>query len=274
MENTYMSKTNRSAKTQHSSHLLLSTNYSRSGQMLLILVMIMAIALTVVLTMTFTTRTDTQLTKLEEENQKALAAAEAGIEQSLKSGGPVDLMTSGSFSSSLSSGSTTLTSSASDTFTSPTLTSGEAYTAYLGTYSAGSPPTYGASTATNIIVCYGTGSALDIALVKNTAPQVKHYVADAEELIYGSGDLSETSCPDTSFAHAVTVPGTDVGVDARFLVVRAIGASTKLSINKTGLPSQGRTVSSQVTTKTQVTKKVQLFQSYPQIPAEFFFTSF
>lgn len=252
------------------------TKYER-GQMLLILVMIMAVALTVVLTMTFTTRTDTQLTKLEEENQKALAAAEAGIEQSLKSGSAISDLATGNFATALSSGSTSISTSATDTFTSPTLTSGEAYTTYLGTYTAGSPPTIGASTATNIVVCYGAGTALDIALVKNSAPQVKHYVADvpgAGELITGSGKLSETSCPDTSFPHAVTIPAADVGVDGKFLVVRAIGASTRLSISKTGLPAQGRTVSSQVTTKSQVTKKVQLFQSYPQIPAEFFFTTF
>lgn len=242
--------------------------------MLLILVMIMAVALTVVLTMTFTTRTDTQLTKLEEENQKALAAAEAGIEQSLKSGSAISDLATGNFATALSSGSTSISTSATDTFTSPTLTSGEAYTTYLGTYTAGSPPTIGASTATNIVVCYGAGSALDIALVKTTAPQVKHYVADVGGLITGSGKLSETSCPDTSFPHAVTIPAADVGVDGKFLVVRAIGASTRLSISKTGLPAQGRTVSSQVTTKSQVTKKVQLFQSYPQIPAEFFFTTF
>lgn len=253
------------------------TNHPRNhqrGQMLLILVMIMAVALTVVLTMTFTTRTDTQLTKLEEENQKALAAAEAGIEQSLKSGSAIGNLATGNFATSLTSGSTTISSSATDTFTTPTLTSGEAYTAYLGTYTAGTPPSISASTATNIVVCYGAGTALDIALVKNSAPQVKHYVADAEGMITGSGDLSETSCSDASFPHAVTVPAADVGVDSKFLVVRAIGASTKLSISKSGLPTQGRTVSSQVTTKTHVTKKVHLFQSYPQIPAEFFFTGF
>lgn len=249
----------------------------RAGQMLLILVMIMAVALTVVLTMTFTSRSDTQLTKLEEENQKALAAAEAGIEASLKSGvSYADLSAVGGLGQTVSSGSTTLTTSASDSFTSPTLTSGEAYTAYLGAYRAGSPPTIDPSTATNVLVCYGAGSALDIALVKSSAasPRVRHYVADAEGLIAGSGDLTETTCSTGSLPHAVLIPGSEVSTDSQILVVRAIGASTRVTIAKTSLPAQGRTVTSQATTRTGVTKKVQLFQSYPQIPAEFFFTTF
>src|SRR3990167_6092324 len=51
-----------------------------SGQALLITIMLIAVALTVVLAMSYTSKTDVQLSKLEEENQKALAAAEAGID--------------------------------------------------------------------------------------------------------------------------------------------------------------------------------------------------
>ncbi|MFZ1549746.1 MAG: hypothetical protein WAT44_04755, partial [Microgenomates group bacterium] len=65
----------------------------------------------------------------------------------------------------------------------------------------------------------------------------------------------------------------------RFLIVRYISiggpSSTTLGLVGTStLQASGQTVTSQATTRTGVTKKVQLFQSYPQIPAEFFFTSF
>jgi hypothetical protein len=43
----------------------------KKGQVLLIVVMLLATALTVALTSTYQSVTETQLTKLEEENQKA-----------------------------------------------------------------------------------------------------------------------------------------------------------------------------------------------------------
>ncbi|MBI1862574.1 hypothetical protein HYS00_00470, partial [Candidatus Microgenomates bacterium] len=55
-----------------------------SGQILLITLLVMATIVTVVFTVSFTSRTTTQTTKLEEENQKALAAAEASIQVALK----------------------------------------------------------------------------------------------------------------------------------------------------------------------------------------------
>lgn len=252
------------------------------GQILLILVMVMAIAITIVLTITFTTRTDTQVTKLEEESQKALAAAEAGIESSLKTNAAIgNLTTLGSLGSNIASGSTTLTATAANTFTSPKIVSGEAYTAYLGAYTAGSPATYAASTSSDVVICFGDASsipALDIAVLKNPAstPIVRRYLADPGANVGGTNDMTVTnSCPgNAAFAYSVTIPANEISTDSRMLVIRTLFASTKLQITQTSLPAQGKTVTSQATTTTGVTKKVQLFQSYPQIPAEFFFTTF
>src|SRR3989338_7828624 len=55
----------------------------RKGQVALITVMLIATILTVVMSIAFQTTVDTQITKLEEENQKALAVAEAAVEASL-----------------------------------------------------------------------------------------------------------------------------------------------------------------------------------------------
>ena len=255
------------------------------GQILLILVMIMAIAITIVLTITFTTRTDTQITKLEEESQKALAAAQAGIESSLKSNAAIsNLETKGNLGSNITSGSTTVTADPTGTFTSPNIVSGEAYTVYLGTYTPGSPASYGSSSATDVTICFGDTTSqpsLDISLVKDpdVVPPVKRYLADPGTKFAGDNKLTvssgPTACPGNSaFAYSVTVLGVDVAANSRLLVVRTMYAGTKLFISASGLPAQGKTVTSQATTKTGVTKKVQLFQSYPQIPAEFYFTSF
>lgn len=258
---------------------ILNTRFWVQGQILLILVMVMAVAITIVLTITFTTRTDTQVTKLEEDSQKALAAAEAGIEKSLKDNATVNIATLGTLGTNISTGSASISTTGADTFTSPKIVSGEAYTAYLGAYTAGSPSSYANSTSSDVTICFGDASsrpALDIAILKSTS--VLRYLADPSPAqLGGSNKLTVTtspSAPCTDFAYSVVIPAADVSTDSRLLVIRSMFASTKLLISKTGLPAQGRTVTSQATTTTGVTKKVQLFQSYPQIPAEFFFTTF
>ena len=57
---------------------------NQKGQILLITIMLVATVLTVVLAVTFKSTSETQITKLEEQSQKALTAAEAGIEAALQ----------------------------------------------------------------------------------------------------------------------------------------------------------------------------------------------
>jgi len=54
------------------------------GQVLLITIMLLAAAITVVMTIAFTATTETQITKLEEDSQKAMAAAEAALEAAIQ----------------------------------------------------------------------------------------------------------------------------------------------------------------------------------------------
>lgn len=276
-------------RTTHTSYLILDTKYYLRGQILLIMVMIMAIAITVVLTITFTSRTDTQLTKLEEENQKALAAAEAGIEASLKSGvGISDLSIVGGLGSTITSGTTSITSASSAQFVAPTLSSGEAFTFYLGTYNSSTKTVSNPGSNNNISIAYDTsGSAncnnmvLDIAVVTTTG--VIRYIADTGNNFNSSGTqigsaISSTVGGVNYQCKTSNIPVT-VASNPRFMIVRyvSVGGPTNTSLGFTGtstLQVSGQTVTSQATTRTGVTKKVQLFQSYPQIPAEFFFTSF
>ena len=87
---------------------------------------------------------------------------------------------------------------------------------------------------------------------------------------------SVTCTPDSSYGPSLIIPGADIGIDGKFFLVRVLYAPTKLFFSRSSdLPSQGRTVPSQATSKsTGVSKKVVLFQSHPQIPAEFFTTAF
>ena len=75
----------------------------------------------------------------------------------------------------------------------------------------------------------------------------------------------------TNYSYSTYIPEGDI-YQGQFLLVRVLYAPTKLFfLRDTNLPIQGRTVSSEATssTSTGVSKKVVLFQSYPQIPGEF-----
>src|SRR3989344_5924041 len=107
----------------------------QQGQILLISIMLVATLLTVVLAVTFKSTTETQLTKLEEESQKALSAAEAGVEAALQQGSGSVTIGTGSLSSlSGFSGEATVGSITDTNFVSPLLQKDQQYTFYLSEY--------------------------------------------------------------------------------------------------------------------------------------------
>ncbi|MFN4212723.1 MAG: hypothetical protein ACK4FL_02035 [Microgenomates group bacterium] len=247
-----------------------------SGQVLLITIMLLATALTLVLSLSFKSTSETQITKLEEESQKALAAAEAGLEKSIRSS------IGGSFASlglnlegiNLTESNVTFETTQKNTFTTPLLQKDEAYTFYISNYD----PTgnnFGPSTAQNVTVCFQGSSpnpALEITLIKSNS--IKRYVVDPDGRINLASTPSSCSS-NSSFSYSFTIPGSDVGTDAKVLVVRILYNGGKLFFSRTAnFPFQGKTITSQAKSETGVTKKIQLFQSYPQIPSDFFVTSF
>ena len=250
----------------------------KKGQILLITVMLLATVMTIVLSISFKSVTETQVTKLEEESQKALAAAESAIEVALKENATVTIG-SGSLSSIAGfEGSATIESSPSKTFVTPDIPKDGSYTFYLGDYNL-TTKTIGASAAQGITLCFESGTtnpAIEVTLVKSSG--VKKYVIDdpLSSRIDNASDAS-TICSDNTYGFSYMIPGADIGVDGQFLLVRVLYAPTRLFFSRDiNLPLQGRTISSQATsnTSTGVSKKVVLFQSYPQIPADFFTTSF
>lgn len=258
-----------------------------AGQILLVTILVMATIITVVFTVAFSSRTNTQSTKLEEESQKALAAAEASIHVALKKKQSNTFSGSGelsSFSSSFSGGATIGAGSASTTFASPSIEKDGQYTFYLGAYTAGPPPTFGISAAEDIRICFGTTGtvpALDIAIIKANAPKIRRYAVDPSTRI-GSGVSTGTAgCSGNptaqTYAYSDVIRGDEIGTDARLLIVKTLFSSTQLlfvrASGSTPFPSQGSIIQSSATSSTSgVTKKIQLFQSHPQIPVEFFST--
>jgi type II secretory pathway pseudopilin PulG len=251
---------------------------NRKGQILLIMVMLLATLMTIALSVSFKSTTDAQTTKLEEESQKALTAAESAIEVALKENGNVTIGRGSLSTITGFEGSATIQSSTDKTFTTPIIKKDESYTFYLGNYNISTKTITPATDPNDLTLCFETGStkpAIEITLVKTG--NVKKYVIDPSSRISNSSTGSSCTPDPTNYSYSTKVLASDIGADGQFLVVRVFYGPTKLFFSRnTNLPIQGRTISSEVTssTSTGVSKKIALFQSYPQIPGEFFATSF
>jgi hypothetical protein len=256
----------------------------KKGQVLLILVILLVTTLTVALTATYKSVTETQLTKLEEENQKALSAVEAGIEAALKQKTSVNIGSLPNLSS--FTGQAEIQTIQSNQFVTPLLQKDEQYTFYLANYNAQNKTLGSNSTAQDINLCFGSSSfnpALEITLVKSDSSIKRYAVNPQDQTIIQNADAassSVTNCPPNNppFTNQYLIPASSIDNNTQLLIVRVISkqnGSTKIGFKaRDPFPLQGSTIISTAKTQTGVEKKVQLFQSYPQIPAEFFVTSF
>ncbi len=269
---------------------------NQKGQVLLITIMLLATVLTVTLAATFKSTTETQLTKQEEESQKALSAAEAGIELALQQG-TVNIGLLPNFSGSGFTGQATVTSSSSTDFVTPLLQKDKQYTFYLATYSSttGFSPPYYTSGLKFYFGSEGAGTcaarttpALEVTLIYGASNSVKRWVIEpcsSGQTISGTTLTSSSSLPPQSFGGSNFYYLSDSSsanrvqiapiVDPEILIVRALFAQTRIGLRgSSNLPTQGKYVNSEARSPGGVTKKVQLFQSGPQLPAEFFVTTF
>lgn len=259
---------------------------NQQGQVLLIIIMLMAVALTIVTAVTFKSTTETQTTKLEEEAQKSLAAAEAGVEAGLKRGSIADISTLNLGTG--VSGSVTVATVRLTEFTTPLLQQDSQYTFYLSTpggtvddpdFTTLTSPFYNNKSMT---VCFGTGvaSAVELTFVKSDYSVVRYVINPSGSAIVDSGTTANGggSCPSgTSFTSQHNLTSAEVSSNNYLLIIRTLGGGGKIGLKSAtsadNFPIQGRTVTSEAGYM-GISKRVELFQSYPQIPAEFFVTSF
>lgn len=244
---------------------------SKQGQALLVTVMLLATAITIVLSLSFRSTTETQVTKLQEENQKALAAAQAGIDAVLKSGTNGSTIAIGNLPNMTDiSGNATVSTVTGNTFTTPLLQTDDQYTFYLAKQDWSNP--WSGTLAIN----YGSQSTCDAIVLELTVlagnpAQITRYKADVgNKLNSSSNEIGNNSSGDANYKCSASV---SVPANAKLLLVRTLFSPTKLKFSGSGLPDQGKTVTSTAKSNTGVTKTIQLFQSYPQIPADFFVTS-
>jgi hypothetical protein len=248
-----------------------------SGQVLLIVILISLVLLTIGLSITQQNIDETRLTKLEEENKKALSAAEAGIEALLRDTTGTTSIAIGEGTSILSDaegvqGKAVLQEGLSNILTTSLLRKDDTLTAYLipqdqiGTSNTNSS---GFTIAHDLSTCSSNPDhkfALELTFLNGSdsgSISTTRYF-DCGSVITGS-DLWDNTTPASQalLIHLVTPSSSFPGV--RLTLNRAVGDNW---------PLQGKTIVSSVTTNTGVVKTIQLFQSYPQIPGDFQMTKF
>ena len=248
------------------------------GQVLLIAVMLLATVITVVMTIAFNSTTETQVIKLEEDSQKALAAAEAGIDAVIKQSvnSSVQINSLGQFNTQGITGEAQVTTVSKPTFISPLLQKDEQYTFYLSDYPTfANPPQPGDLLNLFFVSEVGQCPSIEILVVTNTYTQERYAFNTCASTITNASTAtnSTTEIENISFQWKTQLSVTDGIV----MFIKVYGDKTKLGFKfEPGrpLPSQGKLIESEARTTSGVVKRVQLFQSFPQIPSNFFMTSF
>src|SRR3989344_2428309 len=215
-------------------------NKQSGGQVLLIIVLIATVLMTIGLSLTQLTVDESKISKLEEDAKKARAAAEAGLDVALDQ---LDIWED--------------------------------------------PIQIGDLVGNDLIVdisrpartLCGTINelALELTFVNNSSGIVTRRLAEENgcDIIDSTNGIHEINLGDT-----ISTSGFSDGphlLIARIIAPNDAFTGAKISITNTSgndWPPQGKTVISTASTAGGVTKKIKLFQSYPQFPAEFFVTSF
>ncbi len=254
---------------------------SQSGQVLLILVLVASVLLTVGLSLVENTVKDTQTAKLEEDNKRAEAAADAGIDAAIESG--TDITGSG-FSNLFRSGTdisgqAVESTSSATTFDTPVIPKDQQYTFYASGYDEATETITGTySSAFHISRltpssndCGGTNEmAVELTSMSTTTGVVQRRIIDPCS-IATTGSSTNTTTFDASLSMGTfqllfirVIATNDAFGGATFRLTREAGGNW---------PVQGRTIVSTAETASGVQKTSQLFVSYPQIPADFFVMS-
>lgn len=259
---------------------------NQSGQALLIIVLVMVVALTVGLSLASRTITNIRNTREQASSQKALSAAEAGIEQAIKNGANV----AGSFS-----GNTSYTTTVTQVLgTTPFLLNGgglvsknDATYVWVTPYSANPANLWQNPWTGNLSIYWGNSGqnctnpsnmppALEIAIISGSvaSPVVTRYAYDPCVARRGSNNFSPptSSTPITISGTVFSYTATRALANALLIRVNPLYADSVMGASGGGaaLPQQGVTITSTGISDTNTQRKVTVFQGYPEVPAEFF----
>jgi Tfp pilus assembly protein PilX len=255
---------------------------NQSGQALLVIVLVMVVALTIGLSVVSRTITNLRNTRDQASSQKALSAAEAGVEQAIKNG-VAGVPIAGSYS-----GNTSYTTTIGQVLGTTLLLNGgnavpKSDAVYVWLYDAtGSPPATGPWSG-SLTVYWGDNSgdcnnaALEISIISGSKanPAMSRYGVDPCSTRASTNHFTNVSSSvnppisGVSLNYKYTIP---VTITNGFLIrVDPIYANAFIGVTgSVALPSQGKTITSTGTSDVTTKRKVTVYQGYPEIPVEFF----
>lgn len=246
----------------------------QKGQALLIIILTMVVALTVGLSAVSRSITTLRISTAEEESQRAFSAAEAGIEEALKSGGNIALTTlpnNAQYSANVTStGNTTelLTNGGQD------VQKDNAVQVWLSSY-----PNYTSPYSGTITVYWGDPgdacdnvAALEVITLSGvaTSPTLSRFALDPCSVSRANNFTNVTggagSIQGISFRNSYSISV------ASALIMRIIPLykSTKIAVKGSAvLPAQGKEIESTGTIVSggeNIKRKIKVFQYYPSLP--------
>lgn len=262
-----------------------------SGQALLLVIMMIAVGATIIGTAAYRANTETQSTKDAQEGKVAFQRAEGILDQALK-GQAIDPY----LTENLNTQRTQVIRQAVAKASSVTdeIPKDGQYTLYMAEYDPltsifGSTPPTSTDYFSGPVTVYFMSSSdptqcpvLEITQVLATTPEtVKREVSGGcnangipNATLPVSTPASRVAIGAHTYGKSITLPVTD---PTKYLVIRSLFAPTRLGFDQQSAPAlkpQGIQVSASVQTIGGAQKTVRVFQPFPQIPAEFFVTSF
>lgn len=265
----------------------LNSKNNQRGQVLLIVILVMVVALTIGLSVATKSITSLRTSTEQAESQKALSAAEAGIEQAIKANAapPSSSLGSASYVTTLSKvdGSSFLLNGGN------AVPKNDGIDLWLSDYSTDSAKIYQNQWDGNVTIYWGVDSggcndaALEIAVVYGTkaAPLLTRYAVDACQnrrssnsfaSAAGLGTVNDPNKGSVGFQHSVVISVTS-GFFMRIIPIYGnaeIGVTaTDSGNNPKSLPEQGKIITS-TGSSGSTARKVTVFQSFPSLPTEFF----
>lgn len=251
---------------------------NEKGQALLIVVLVMVVALTVGLSVASRSITNLRTSTEEANSQKALAAAEAGVEQAIKSNA---ILTQGNF------GDTTYTTNIKEVNGTNILLYGgnpvlqdNGIDVWLSKYSSTPANLFTTDLwSGTLTIKWGVSSdscnnaAIEFVLIYNTRsdPKIKRFAFDPCQIRKSSNNftaatLAQSNTSGKDFFYEAQVP-VSLGLIGR--IVPLYTNTPVALVGSSALPSQGSTVTS-TGTSGGTQRKVNVFQGYPEIPSEYF----
>lgn len=248
----------------------------QKGQALLIVILVSLVLLTIGFSVVQQNIDETRITKLEEDNKRALAAAEAGIESLLQSNNKSVTIGKNGVLPDLEGieGKAVVSEISSNVIETPLMRKDESYTVYLipenqintnqknnSIFSI----TNSLSSTCNLNPNHNFAVELTFLNSSSAGGQSTTRYYDCGNVISGNDQWNNTSAPASQILLLRIIAPNQTFPGVRLTLTRALGDNW---------PLQGKTITSSVTTSTGLVKTIQLFQSFQQIPGDFYMTKF